>query len=168
MKEPAVSVVWHGGVPTVTCTLYVVRGIREGTCAPYSVSVAERGVAAGDGNGLGGAPHAPAVTLAPALLGTICAIGGANGPYPAIIVKLPSGTPVAFGIGYSKSGGAGMAFAPASSGHGTGPDMLAPAPPHAVNTSAMAAMAYSIRTFTRAFYPSYMPKAYRLSSNEET
>jgi hypothetical protein len=32
----------------------------------------------------------------------------------------------------------------------------------------MTATAHKIRTFTRAFYPSYVPKAYKLSSYEPT
>lgn len=64
----------------MTCTLYDVLAARDGIRAPYSISIEERGVAAGDGNGLGGGPHAPAATVAPPPFGTICAIGGANGP----------------------------------------------------------------------------------------
>ena len=77
MKEPAVSVVWHGAVPKVTCAVYVVCEANAGTARPYSTSEDERGVAAGDGIGLGGGPHALLVKAGmPPLPVTSCIAGG--------------------------------------------------------------------------------------------
>jgi hypothetical protein len=58
VKEPADSVDWQGGDPNVTRAVYVVCAAKAGTAKPYSISEDDRGVAAGDGIGLGGGPHA--------------------------------------------------------------------------------------------------------------
>jgi hypothetical protein len=54
-----------------------VRAANTGTASPYSTSEDERGVAAGEGIGLGGGPHALLLKAGmPPLAVTSCTAGG--------------------------------------------------------------------------------------------